>query len=147
MLIKVLINIVISGLLAWVLGKYLAPMAHSDILSTAGVLSTVAGILFGFVLAAISIFSSASSSTDGIIFALKQNKILPKIIHNLLSTGVTLILACIFPLIAMFINEKITITSARLDFALTLYGFSTLIVSIVSFASTWRKINWILPHI
>ncbi|MBN6246864.1 hypothetical protein JZM20_29390, partial [Escherichia coli] len=85
MLIKVLINIVISGLLAWVLGKYLAPMAHSDILSTAGVLSTVAGILFGFVLAAISIFSSASSSTDGIIFALKQNKILPKIIHNLLS--------------------------------------------------------------
>lgn len=44
MLIKVLINIVISGLLAWVLGKYLAPMAHSDILSTAGVLSTVAGI-------------------------------------------------------------------------------------------------------
>ena len=144
MLIKVLINIVISGLLAWVLGKYLAPMAHSDILSTAGVLSTVAGILFGFVLAAISIFSSASSSTDGIIFALKQNKILPKIIHNLLSTGV---LACIFPLIAMFINEKITITSVRLDFALTLYGFSTLIVSIVSFASTWRKINWILPHI
>ncbi|MGU0161049.1 hypothetical protein ACVXHB_16570 [Escherichia coli] len=110
-------------------------------------LSTVAGILFGFVLAAISIFSSASSSTDGIIFALKQNKILPKIIHNLLSTGVTLILACIFPLIAMFINEKITITSVRLDFALTLYGFSTLIVSIVSFASTWRKINWILPHI
>ncbi|MGK1713524.1 hypothetical protein ACR91F_27610, partial [Klebsiella pneumoniae] len=104
-------------------------------------------ILFGFVLAAISIFSSASSSTDGIIFALKQNKILPKIIRNLLSTGVTLILACIFPLIAMFINEKIIITSVRLDFTLTLYGFSTLIVSIVSFASTWRKINWILPHI
>lgn len=147
MLIKILVNIVVSGLFAWMLGKFIVPMAHSDILSTAGVLSTVAGILFGFVLAAISIFSSASSSTDGIIFALKKNKILPKIIRNLLSTGATLIVACIFPLVAMFINDKVIIHSIRLDFALTLYGFSILIVSIVSFASTWRKINWILPHI
>lgn len=147
MFIKIIINIILSSALTFILNKYIGPMAHTDILSTAGVLATVAGILFGFVLAAISIFSSASSSPDGIIFALKQTKILPKIIKNLLATGATLILACIFPLIAMFINDKTFIYSVRVDFILTLFGFSVLLLSICSFISTWRKINWILPHI
>ncbi|MDU2730500.1 MULTISPECIES: hypothetical protein [Pantoea] len=147
MLIKVIINIIISALLTWALSKYIFPMAHTDILSTAGVLSTVAGILFGFVLAAISIFSSASSGPDGIIQALKATKVLPKIIRNLLATGITLILACISPLISMFITDKLLINSIRIDFVLTLFGLSTLLVSIGSFVSTWRKINWILPHI
>ncbi|EPL7298394.1 TPA: hypothetical protein ACPEYD_001721 [Klebsiella pneumoniae] len=147
MFIKIIINIIASCVLTYILNKYISPMAHTDILSTAGVLSTVAGILFGFVLAAISIFSSASSSPDGIIFALKQTKILPKIILNLLTTGATLILACVFPLIAMFVSDKIIIHTLRVDFLLTLFGFSILILSIISFISTWRKINWILPHI
>lgn len=147
MFIKIIINIIASGVLTYILNKYVSPMAHTDILSTAGVLSTVAGILFGFVLAAISIFSSSSSSPDGIIYALKQTKILPKIIKNLLATGATLIIACIFPLIAMFVSEKVTVHNVRVDFILTLFGFSILILSIFSFISTWRKINWILPHI
>lgn len=147
MLIKVIRNIIISVLFAWILIKYVTPMQHTDILSTAGVLSTVAGILFGFVLAAISIFSSASSSPDGIIQALKNTKILPKLIESLLSTGATLIIACIFPLIAMFITDQAIIFSIRIDFALTLFGLSTLLVSIASFISAWKKINWILPHI
>ncbi|WP_454777089.1 hypothetical protein [Klebsiella oxytoca] len=147
MFIKILINIIASCVLTYILNKYISPMAHTDILSTAGVLSTVAGILFGFVLAAISIFSSASSSPDGIISALKQTKILPKIIMNLLTTGATLILACIFPLIAMFISDKVIVNTLRVDFLLTLFGFSILILSVFSFISTWRKINWILPHI
>lgn len=147
MFIKIIISIIASCVLTYILNKYISPMAHTDILSTAGVLSTVAGILFGFVLAAISIFSSASSSPDGIIFALKQTKILPKIILNLLTTGATLILACVFPLIAMFVSDKIIIHTLRVDFLLTLFGFSILILSIISFISTWRKINWILPHI
>lgn len=147
MLIKIIINIVISGIVAWLLSKYVTPMPHSDILTTAGVLSTVAGILFGFVLASISIFSSASASTDGLIYALKKNKILPQLIKSLLSTGASLVLACVFPLIAMFVNEKVIISDIRVDYVLTLFGFSILIVSIASFVSTWRKINWILPHI
>lgn len=147
MFIKIIINIIISGVLTWALSKFITPMAHTDILSTAGVLSTVSGILFGFVLASISVFSSASSSKEGIIHALKANKILPQIIKNLLSTGVMLILACIFPLIAMFINDKIIVKEIRLDFILTLFGFSILMLSIGSFISTWRRINWILPHI
>ncbi|MGV7093822.1 hypothetical protein [Siccibacter turicensis] len=147
MFIKIIINIIISVALTWLLKKVISPMPHNDILSTAGVLATVAGILFGFVLAAISIFSSASTAKDGIIHALKANKILPKIIGNLLSTGATLIIACIFPLIAMFVNDKITVFTMRLDFTLTLFGFSVLLISIISFATTWRKINWILPHL
>ena len=147
MLVKIIINIIMSMGLTWLLSRYVSPMSHTDILSTAGVLSTVAGILFGFVLAAISIFSSASSSPEGIIFALKKTKILPKLIKNLLSTGATLIVACIFPLIAMFVKESVLIGGIRIDFILTIFGFSILITSIFSFLATWKQINWILPHI
>lgn len=52
--------------------RYLSPMDHSSIISVAGVLSTVSGILFGFVLAAITIFTSADSS-KGVLGALKKN--------------------------------------------------------------------------
>ncbi|ASM01993.1 hypothetical protein BVG88_07390 [Serratia marcescens] len=143
---KVIINLVLSCLLTLFLQRYITPMPHSDIMTTAGVLSTVAGILFGFVLAAISIFSSSSSSKDGIVHALKQNKILSKILENLLATGATLIFACLFSMIAMFITDNVILYSTRVDFALTTLGLCTLLISILSFSLTWRKINWIIPH-
>lgn len=147
MIKNILSGFLISAVISWVLVKKITPMSHADILTIAGVISTISGILFGFVLAAISIFSSSSDNKDGIIHALKQNKILPKLINDLLSTGVLLIAACLFPLAAMFITDKTTFYSVRLDFSLIIVGFSFLLTSIASFTMSWRRINWILPHI
>ncbi|MFJ5503837.1 hypothetical protein ACIPUO_06450 [Pectobacterium carotovorum] len=147
MIKNITIGVLISAILAWILLSKITPMTHADILMIASVISTVSGILFGFVLAAISIFSSASSNRDGIIHALKQNKILPKLIKDLLSTGVLLIAACVFPLISMFFTQESKIGSIRCDFIMIILGFSFLLTAITSFGLSWRRINWILPHI
>ncbi|WP_158249865.1 hypothetical protein [Pantoea sp. ICBG 1758] len=144
---KVIKNIIFSAILMCVIYYISNPMPHVEILTVAGVMSTVAGILFGFVLAAISIFSSAGSNPNGIVSSLKATNILPKLISTLLTTGTTLIFACVFSIISMFIPETVLVKSLRLDFAMVLLGLSNLIVSIISFIGTWRKINWIIPHL
>lgn len=123
------------------------PMKHADVMTTAGVLSTVSGILFGFVLAAISIFSSANSDKDGAINALKRNNILPLIIKRLLSTGATLIMACILPLIAMFLPDDLVLKGNPIDFVFILLGLSSLLVSLYTFSRCWYSLRNIFPHL
>ncbi|OUK63146.1 hypothetical protein [Enterobacter hormaechei] len=123
------------------------PMKHPDVMTTAGVLSTVSGILFGFVLAAISIFSSANSDKDGAINALKRNNILPLIIKRLLSTGATLIMACIFPLIAMFLPNDLILKGNPIDFVFILLGLSSLLISLYTFTRCWYSLRNIFPHL
>lgn len=123
------------------------PMKHADVMTTAGVLSTVSGILFGFVLAAISIFSSANSDKDGAINALKRNNILTLIIKRLLSTGVTLIMACVLPLIAMFLPDDLVLKGNPIDFVFILLGLSSLLISLYTFSRCWYSLRNIFPHL
>ncbi|EEW1146249.1 hypothetical protein EC302_16780, partial [Escherichia coli] len=113
----------------------------------AGVLSTISGILFGFVLAAISIFSSANSDKEGAINALKQNNVLPTLVNRLLSTGLTLIVACIFPLIAMFLPDDVIVAGKPIDFLFILLGLSSLIISLYTFGRCWLVLRKIFPHL
>lgn len=136
----------------WVILTYAAtklfkPMKHADVLTTAGVLSTISGILFGFVLAAISIFSSTDSDKEGAINALKRNNILPTIVNRLLSTGLTLIVACVFPLIAMFLPDDIIVAGQPIDFLFILLGLSSLIISLYTFGRCWSILHRIFPHL
>lgn len=147
MLLKYIGSLIGSVILTYFLLKIVPLMQHSDILAAAGVISTVSGILFGFVLATISIFSSAGGNSSGIIKALKSNDILQSIISKLLAAGATLITACVISLVAMFTSEKMLIESQRLEFILIIESLSLLIISVIIFGFTWRKINWILPHI
>lgn len=137
---------VMTAALSYAFLRVFKQMDHADVMTTAGVLSTVSGILFGFVLAAISIFSSASGNDNGIIDALKKNNILPVIISKLLSTGVTLILSCIFSLIAMFLPSEKQYLNTDLDFLFIIIGLSLLVISIYTFSSCWRKLTWIFPY-
>lgn len=134
-------------LIAYVSSKIFRPISHPDILTIAGVLSTVSGILFGFVLAAISIFSSAGESKDGVINALKRNNILPAIIKRLLSTGYTLIVACLLPMLAMFLAPETKVFGKSIDYVFILLGFSALMLSLVTFTSCWYKLRNIFPHL
>ncbi|MEL5627795.1 hypothetical protein SSARUM2_002133 [Serratia sp. K-E0102] len=127
--------------------KLFKPMKHPDVLTIAGVLSTISGILFGFVLAAISIFSSADSDKEGAINALKRNRILPAIIKRLLSTGFTLIVACMFPLIAMFLPEDTMIFNQPIDYLFILLGLSSLLISLCTFGRCWYTLRNIFPHL
>ncbi|WP_273848753.1 hypothetical protein [Serratia liquefaciens] len=134
-------------LVTYVATKLFKPMKHPDVLTIAGVLSTISGILFGFVLAAISIFSSADSDKEGAINALKRNRILPAIIKRLLSTGFTLIVACMFPLIAMFLSEDTMIFNQPIDYLFILLGLSSLMISLCTFGRCWYTLRNIFPHL
>ncbi|WON77549.1 hypothetical protein [Serratia sp. UGAL515B_01] len=125
--------------------RHLTPMDQQSIISVAGVLSTVSGILFGFVLAAITIFTSADSS-KGLLGALKKNNVLKGIVSGLINTGATLIASCIFPLVAMFFHKS-QVVNLPVDFALTLLGLSFLMISITTFFFSWRNLAMIIPHL
>ncbi|CQD39706.1 Uncharacterised protein [Yersinia enterocolitica] len=144
---SVLFKLFLLIAIAYVSCKTFKPMNHTDVLTIAGVLSTVAGILFGFVLAAISIFSSADGNKDGAIKALKRNNILPTLITRLLSTGFTLILACVLPMIAMFLSPEVTIFSKPIDYLFVIFGFSSLILSMFTFTRCWNTLKHIFPHL
>ncbi|CAI1521027.1 hypothetical protein [Serratia fonticola] len=133
--------------IAYASSKIFKPMSHADILMIASVISTVSGILFGFVLAAISIFSSADGGKEGAINALKRNNILPAIIRRLLSTGVTLIIACLFPMIAMFLAPEVKFFEKPIDYLFILLGFSSFILSMVTFVRCWYTLKNIFPHL
>ncbi|HEA1104303.1 hypothetical protein AADQ08_13620 [Escherichia coli] len=133
--------------MTYLLLKYVPLMQHNDILTSAGVISTVSGILFGFVLATISIFSAASANSNGVLKALKNNNILQGIVTNLLAAGATLITACLISLIAMFASEQLIYNDKKIEFIFIIQSLSLLIVAIIMFGFTWRKINWILPYI
>ncbi|HHB8465955.1 TPA: hypothetical protein ACN7QE_000879 [Klebsiella pneumoniae] len=147
MLLRYIANIIGSIFLTYLLLKYVPLMQHNDILTSAGVISTVSGILFGFVLATISIFSAASANSNGVLKALKNNNILQGIVTNLLATGATLITACLISLIAMFASEQLIYNDKKIEFIFIIQSLSLLIVAIIMFGFTWRKINWILPYI
>ncbi|MGX8826198.1 hypothetical protein ACWWJI_18085 [Proteus mirabilis] len=121
---------------------YMITMEHGVIVSVAGVVSTISGILFGFVLAAISILSSSSNS-NGIIDALKKNNAFQLLVRGLLSTGITLITACLFTLISMFLPSNNIFFS---DVIFLLIGLFYILISIVTFMLCWRKLSWIFPH-
>ena len=140
-------KVVLLVLITYAATKLFKPMKHADVLTTAGVLSTISGILFGFVLAAISIFSSADSDKDGAINALKRNNILPTLINRLLSTGLTLILACLFPLIAKFLPEDVKVFAQPIDFLFLLLGLSSLLLSLCTFGRCWLVLRRIFPHL
>lgn len=135
---------ILAALLTLLGIRYLPPMDHSAIISVAGVLSTVSGILFGFVLAAITIFTSADSS-KGLLGALKKNNVFKGLLCGLISTGATLIASCIFPIVAMFLRGEVH--GVQIDFLLTLLGVSFLIISITTFFFSWKNLALIIPHI
>ncbi len=147
MLLRYIANILGSILLTYFLLKYVPLMQHNDILTSAGVISTVSGILFGFVLATISIFSAASANSNGVLKALKNNNILQGIVTNLLAAGATLITACLISLVAMFVSDNLVYNDQKIEFIFIIQSLSLLIVAVIMFGFTWRKINWFLPHI
>ncbi|ELN2579136.1 hypothetical protein RY966_004961 [Enterobacter kobei] len=134
-------------LITYVAANLFKPMKHPDVLTTAGVLSTISGILFGFVLAAISIFSCAEGDKEGAISALKRNNILPTIVNRLLSTGLTLIVACMFPLIAMFLSDDVFIFGKPIDYLFILLGLSSLLISLYTLSRCWSILRKIFPHL
>ncbi|EMX2856150.1 TPA: hypothetical protein ACT24T_004138 [Yersinia enterocolitica] len=140
---KFVIKAVVAAAMTFLGAKYLHQLDHNAIISAAGVLSTVAGILFGFVLASITVLSGFDSG-KGLIGALKKNGVLKSIIEGLFSTGATLISACLSALISMFAPDTLWV---ELDYLLLLLSLSFLIISIVTFFFSWKDFSTIISYL
>lgn len=131
------ITMVIAG------AKFLHNLDHDAIISAAGALSTISGVLFGFVLASVTILSSFDSSR-GLIGALKNNGVLKGIIEGLFGTGTTLIAACLSAMISMFASA---INNLPIDYYALLLAGAYLIISMVTFFLNWRSLSKIISFV
>ncbi|EOX6948618.1 hypothetical protein [Klebsiella michiganensis] len=123
--------------------RFLHDLDHNAVISAAGALSTISGVLFGFVLASVTILSSFDSS-KGIIGALKSNGVLKGIIEGLFGTGTTLIAACLSAMISMFAP---VVSNLALDYYALLLAGAYLIISMVSFFFNWQSLSKIIGYI
>ncbi|MDM2775004.1 hypothetical protein [Citrobacter sp. Cpo126] len=138
-----LLKTIIAAAVAVFGGKHLYQLDHTAIISAAGVLSTVAGVLFGFILASLTLLTSFDSS-KGLIGALKKNNVLQGIIKGLFSTGNTLIAGCLSALISMFAPQ---VLQFNVDYFFLLLSFSYLIISVITFCYNWKNFSSIITYV
>ncbi|ENM3796169.1 hypothetical protein DLR60_08705 [Vibrio tarriae] len=137
---KVLLSISVTVLVVW---NY-SPKDHTEILAIASPLATVAGILFGVVIASVTFFSSVKD--NDLIEELKDTKLYYVLMNQLTITGVFLISSCIFMVISIFTPFKVIHSSFNFtyDYALLIAGFFCLIQSLLLFRSSWSKIRTVI---
>lgn len=134
---------VIAVAMSIVGGKVLHDLDHNAVISAAGALSTISGVLFGFVLASVTILSSFDSS-KGLVGALKRNGVLKGLVEGLFGTGTTLIAACLSAMISMFAP---VVSNLALDYYALLLAGAYLIISMISFFYNWKSLSKIIGYI
>lgn len=129
-------------LIAFIGSKFLYKLDHNSVISAAGALSTISGVLFGFVLASVTILSSFDNS-KGLIGALQANGVLKGIIEGLFATGMTLIAACISAMVSMFAPVAYGLA---LDYYTLLLAVSYLVISMITFCMNWKELSAVIGH-
>ncbi|ELY2562279.1 hypothetical protein [Cronobacter sakazakii] len=129
-------------LIAFIGSKFLYNLDHNAVISAAGALSTISGVLFGFVLASVTILSSFDNS-KGLIGALQANGVLKGIIESLFATGMTLIAACISAMVSMFAP---VVYGLALDYYTLLLAVSYLVISMITFCMNWKELSAVIGH-
>ncbi|HDM8048126.1 TPA: hypothetical protein P0E07_001198 [Vibrio fluvialis] len=121
---------------------------HDQIIAISSPLATIAGILFGFVIASITFFSSNTNST--LVKSMKATKMYEKLMGNLATTGLALIIGCIFLSISIFLPSKTLpiygVLSVNLDYGVLIFGFFFMIYGLFEFFGSWIKVNRVIPN-
>lgn len=146
-MVKILIKLLVSVTVTYFIAINYEPKNHSEILAIASPLSTVAGILFGFIIAYVTAFSS--NSQNELIMNMRDTNMYIPLMTELSHTGFGLITSCIFMVLAIFtphnlINDSMTYTW---DYALLIIGFGILIYSLVCFWNCWTKVHKVIKHL
>lgn len=120
------------------------PVSHGDVIAIAGPLSTIAGILFGFVIASVSFFSTSASNS--LIENMKSTGMYQQLINQLSHTGQMLITSCIFMVISIFSPQVVIYGKINIDYALLIVGFFFLCYGLLEFWTCWRKVHMVAKH-
>ncbi|WP_147822880.1 hypothetical protein [Aeromonas hydrophila] len=144
LLFRSLFKVVASLAITIFMASHYMPASHGDVVAIAGPLSTVAGILFGFIIASVSFFST--SANNSLITNMKNTGMYKQLMGQLSHTGLALITSCIFMVIAMFSPFDVKIHNYNLDYIFLSFGFLILCYSLFEFWSCWRKVNLVAKN-
>ncbi|MEI4985564.1 hypothetical protein [Aeromonas caviae] len=144
LLFRSLFKVVASLAITLFMAGHYTPTSHGDIVAIAGPLSTIAGILFGFIIASVSFFST--SANNSLITNMKNTGMYKQLMGQLSHTGLALITSCIFMVVAMFSPFDVKIYDYNLDYVFLSLGFLILCYSLFEFWSCWRKVNLVAKN-
>ena len=114
----------------------------------ASAVSTIAGILFGFVMASITLFASAKDNT--LIKNTTLTGYLPKLINKLHFTMGLLLAVCFILLVVLFIPDTADITINSRDIKLSavvmIVGVFVMLNAFANFFVSWGKFKTFSAH-
>lgn len=136
--IYIILKVIVSLAITLFTVRNYTPATHADVIAIAGPLSTVAGILFGFVIASTTFISS---NTNNILISnMKNTRMHGRLIDELSRTGAALILSCTCMVISIFMPSEKILSNMTVDYAFLSVGFFVLCFGLFEFWSCWRKI-------
>lgn len=144
---KVILKAALSCLITYYIVINYVPKNHGELLAIASPLSTIAGILFGFIIAYVTAF--ASNSQNELIQNMRATNMYAPLMTQLSHTGFGLITSCIFMVISIFSPYKVISSNYSMtwDFSLLIIGFTILTYSLFSFWGCWRKVHTVIKHL
>ncbi|MGL4757198.1 MAG: hypothetical protein ACRCXB_33015 [Aeromonadaceae bacterium] len=134
------IVIVATFLLCWFSWPIISSFTSKEIQPIASAVSTLSGILFGFVMASISLFASAKDNT--LIRNTTLTGYLPKLVSRLHLTMGLLLFVCFTFLLVLFIPDSLTFkigdASYRYSALIVSFGIFLMQNSFVQFYLSWK---------
>lgn len=128
----------------------IASLSAKEIQPIASAVSTISGVLFGFVMASITLFASAKDNT--LVKNTTLTGHLPKLVNKLHLTMGALLLVCLIFLIVLFLPDSLIFeigesdSSYRYSSAVSLIGIFFLINSFFLFFSSWFSFKEFTEH-
>jgi len=143
-----LLAILIILFICWNAWPVVSKFTSKEIQPIASAVSTLSGILFGFVMASISLFASAKDNT--LVKNTTMTGYLPKLVNRLHVTMGLLLLVCFTFLLVLFIPDSLTFTinsaSYKYSVAIVMFGIFLGLNSFVQFYLSWKGFKDFSKH-
>jgi len=131
------------AMLSW---KFIQNLELSQVQYIASTVSTVSGILFGFVMASITILASAKENK--LIINTTKTKYLPNLVSRLNQTMGLLLLVCIVFLSSLFvkIDDMIFYNEVKLVSIIIVLGVFIFSLAVYKFVNVWYEFSKFASH-
>lgn len=114
-------------------------LPYESVAPIASTVATISGVLVGFVIASLTVLSSASSNI------LKQNTVLTGYYNVLIGrlgwSMMFLLSVCVTFLLLLFVPKGCTVFGTNLYALITAFGVFLFVLAVILFYSIWRSIS------
>ncbi len=143
-----IIVILITLVICWGAWPVVSKFTAKEIQPIASAVSTLSGMLFGFVMASISLFASAKDNK--LIRNTTLTGYLPKLVNRLHVTMGLLLFVCFTFLLVLFIPDSLTFTVGNISYkysvVIVMFGIFLGLNSFVQFYMSWRGFKDFSEH-